>query len=204
MSKLTEAREAVGGLSNTTKMPCKSYNLPAQDCKTGAKLFNVPGSVCSGCYALKGNYMWPNVKNALKRRLDAIINSDWVENMSVAINKSEYFRWHDSGDLQSVDHLDRIVQVAKLTPETKHWLPTREAKFVSEYAGDIPDNLIIRVSAAMIDGPPPKRFENTSTVHKDTIPLNSHVCPAPEQGDKCGDCRACWNRDVKNVSYLKH
>ena len=25
-----------------------------------------------------------------------------------------------------------------------------------------------------------------------------------EKAGKCGDCRACWNREVKNVSYHKH
>lgn len=24
------------------------------------------------------------------------------------------------------------------------------------------------------------------------------------QGGYCGDCRACWNRDVSNVSYVFH
>ena len=49
-----EAREITGGLSKPSKMPGPAHNLPAQACKTGAKLVKVPGSVCAGCYALKG------------------------------------------------------------------------------------------------------------------------------------------------------
>ena len=51
-----EARQITGGLSKPSKMPGPAHNLPAQACKTGAKLVKVPGSVCAGCYALKGRY----------------------------------------------------------------------------------------------------------------------------------------------------
>jgi hypothetical protein len=50
-----QAKEIIGGdLSATTKMPCKSFNLPAWECKTGSKLAKIPGTVCHGCYAMKG------------------------------------------------------------------------------------------------------------------------------------------------------
>ena len=49
-----EAKEITGGLSKPSKMPGPAYNLPAQACITGAKLVQIPGSVCEGCYALKG------------------------------------------------------------------------------------------------------------------------------------------------------
>jgi hypothetical protein len=50
-------------LSFPSKMPCASVGLPAiVACRTGAKLAQVPGSVCSGCYAMKGNYRFSNVK----------------------------------------------------------------------------------------------------------------------------------------------
>ena len=55
-----QAREITGGLSKPSKMPGPAHNLPAQACKTGAKLVNVPGSVCAGCYALKGRYRFKN------------------------------------------------------------------------------------------------------------------------------------------------
>ena len=49
-----QAREITGGLSKPSKMPGPAHNLPAAACTTGAKLAKIPGSVCSGCYALKG------------------------------------------------------------------------------------------------------------------------------------------------------
>ena len=53
----TDAKLILGsGLSETSKMPCYSFNLSALDCKTGSKLVGVKNSVCEGCYALGGNY----------------------------------------------------------------------------------------------------------------------------------------------------
>lgn len=203
--KVSDAQKNVGGLSNPSKMPCKSYGLPAQACKVGSKLRQVEGSTCEHCYAYdRGRYVTPVVKNAQARRLQSIERDDWAESMVTAINKNARFRWHDSGDIQSPEHLAKIVEVCERTPKTIHWLPTREAKVVASHAGKIPDNLVIRVSAAMIDGPPPKRFTHTSTVHDKTIPINSHTCPAPLQNGECGDCRACWNPGVQNISYHQH
>ena len=204
MSALTDAREYVGGLSNPSKIPGKAYGLPAQKCNVGGKLRQIEGSTCFDCYAYdRGMYVMPNVKTAQERRLAAISRPDWVRQMAIAIGKGPYFRWHDSGDIQSEKHLNDIVEVAKLTPHVQHWLPTREAALVSKLK-EIPDNLTIRVSAAMVDGPRPKRFINTSTVHNKLIPINSHICPAPKQEGKCGDCRACWDSAVPNVSYHQH
>ena len=124
-----EALKIVGGLSKPSKMPGWAYGLPAAECKTGSKLVNIPNSVCSGCYALKGCYVFPVVQAAQYRRLASIASPLWTGAMSLLINskKSKFFRWHDSGDVQDVDHLLKIFAVAKLTPETSHWMPTREA-----------------------------------------------------------------------------
>ena len=63
MSKLTEARDYVGGLSNPSKMPCMSYGLPAQACNVGGTLRDIEGSTCQNCYAYdRGMYVMPNVK----------------------------------------------------------------------------------------------------------------------------------------------
>jgi hypothetical protein len=123
----------------------------------------------------------------------------------MAISKG-WHRWHDSGDLQSVDHLAKICEVARRTPAIRHWLPTREGSILRDYlksGGVVTDNLCIRLSATMIDGPAPKAWPTTSTVHKSAAPVG-HLCPAPTQGNNCGACRACWSRDIPNVSYHKH
>ena len=195
-----EARVITGGLSAPSKMPGPSYNLPATQCITGAKLAKIPGSVCHGCYALKGRYRFNNVKAAMARRLEALGHPDWIAAMTVLIKGEPVFRWHDSGDLQGPEHLKKIFEVCKATPNTKHWLPTREHNLLHLMDPDIiPKNLTIRVSATKVDGRAPSWWPWTSTVSTTT-----KTCPAPDQGGKCRSCRACWNRSVPNVVYAKH
>ena len=59
-----EAWTLVGGLSKPSKMPGWSIGIPAKECKTGAKLRLIPNSVCEGCYALKGCYVFKVVQQA--------------------------------------------------------------------------------------------------------------------------------------------
>lgn len=198
------AWEIVGGLSRPSKMPGYAYGLPAKACKTGAKLVGVPGSVCAGCYALKGNYRFDNVKSAQQRRLDSLQHPRWVEAMITLLHTldTRWFRWHDSGDIQSPSHLEKIVAVAQACPHIQFWLPTREKIFVYTHLkkhGAFPTNLCVRLSGTMVDGPAPAGFPNTSTVV-----TTGETCPAPKQGNECGMCRACWNPEVQNVSYRKH
>ena len=195
-----EASIIVGGLSTPGKMPCYSINLPATACVTGSKLARVPGTVCHGCYALKNRYVMPVQKAAMARRLKALDHGSWTTAMVTLIKGFQYFRWHDSGDVQSVQHLKNIFEVCKRTPETSHWLPTREARFLRLMDPEVvPKNLIIRLSATKVNGPAPRWWPWTSTVS-----TKSKTCPAPEQGGKCRSCRTCWDKSTPNVVYAKH
>ena len=198
--KTSEAWALVGGLSKPSKMPGWSIGIPAKECNTGSKLVNVKGSVCEGCYALKGCYVFAVVQKAQYKRLEAIQHPDWVEAMATLINskKPDVFRWHDSGDVQDVDHLEKIFKVCELTPEKRHWMPTREA-WIKDHMHKAPANLVVRFSSPMVDQGPVKSWPNTSTVS-----TKSRTCPAPDNNNECGDCRACWDPLVKNIEYGKH
>ena len=214
---IKDAHAIAGSIGYPSKMPGTSYGISAKACITGAKLNLVMGSTCHGCYALKANYLYKSVQQAHEKRLSGIAHESWVDAMvtllkaahkprTVGLKLSPHHRWHDSGDVQSEEHLQKICDVAAATPELQHWLPTREmgilARFI-ENGGIVPGNLTIRVSATMVDGSATKAWPVTSTVHHAKT-AQGHVCPAPTQENKCGECRACWNRDVGNVSYHKH
>ena len=91
-------------------------------CKTGSKLRLIPNSVCSDCYALKNNYTrFPAIMESQYKRLASISSPLWVEAMAVVINSKavaqhKVFRWHDAGDVQDLDHLEKIFAVCRLTP----------------------------------------------------------------------------------------
>jgi hypothetical protein len=211
-----------GSVTQTSKMPCKSYSLPTVACITGAKMAQIEGSICSKCYAMKGNYAQyaNNIEPAQHARLDSVLQAcenaeyaqAWIDAMSTHIGSDEYFRWHDSGDLQSLAHLELIAAVCEETPNCNHWLPTREYGIVKEYIakhGALPKNMVIRLSAMYIDKPVivPQSLigadgVEVSNVHKNTAPIGIE-CKSPTQGNKCLDCRVCFHRSGA-VSYAFH
>jgi hypothetical protein len=197
---IKEALKITDSFTKTSKMPGLSYSLPAWACQTGAKLAKIEGTPCFGCYAMKGNYTrYPAIKAAQYRRLDAIKHPKWVEAMAAKIKNQKWFRWHDAGDVQSVEHMEKILEVARQTPDTKHWMPTQERQYLPDPEA-VPDNMIIRLSGSKVDKPAGNAWSHSSTVVTDGKPS----CPAPNQGGKCRDCRACWNKEIKNISYGKH
>lgn len=205
---LREARAIAGTLGKPSKMPGLSYGISAHHCNVGAKLAQVQGSVCHGCYALKANYQYPSVAAAHAKREANLGTPAWIDAMAFMIRRSgeTFFRWHDSGDIQSLGHLLAIVRIAEELPKVSFWLPTREKALVRQYQrafGEFPANLVVRVSGAMVDGPAPSGFANVSVVVSDAT-HSSNACPAPRQGNRCLDCRACWDRNVRIVAYTQH
>lgn len=200
-----QAQAIAGKLSWTTKMPGPSYSLPVSACSTGGKLGTIRESVCNKCYAKRGNYAFHT--EARNQRLASLTHPQWVEAMVHLVRDSgcSHFRWHDAGDLQSVDHFHNIMFVAWAVPEVQFWLPTQEIRIirqVRDYATITP-NLTVRVSSPMIDGEPLSWPTHTSGVYKNREP-QGFACPAPTQGGRCSTCRACWSKEVKHVEYKQH
>jgi len=152
----------------------------------------------------------------------------WIDAMvrlisNYCVGEDRFFRWHDSGDLQGLWHFENIVAVVRRTPDVQHWLPTREYGIISEYLATgrtIPDNLVVRLSAHMIDAEPvlPPELAHLPTSTVSTVSMynegsgmkivdgkGSLECQAVLARDnKCGACRACWTPAVHNVSYPQH
>jgi hypothetical protein len=223
-----------GKLGEPTKMPGFAFGLSAFKCQRGEELSLDPNSTCAHCYARSNFYLTKNeVIEAHKRRLAGLTHPEWVAAMVTLIRhevdpKDPYFRWHDSGDLQGVWHLANIVEVCRQTPNVHYWLPTHEPFMLREYLelvrAEAPLILPTGISADYIDCPPAliEGLERipTSTAHrghgnsravqvserrKDSIECKSYVRAKKNGGaGLCGDCRACWNPEVVNVSYPMH
>lgn len=211
-------------LGHAGKMPCATYGISALKCKTGGKLAKVAGSICSTCYAnpeLSATYAYPSVIAGHAKRLAAILADPfaWAQGMAELITReaNAYFRWHDSGDVQSLEHLRAIAWVAEATPHVRHWLPTKEFGTVRRYLtifGRFPANLTVRLSAPMIGEALPESLRalglqwSVAHYHGEALPDAEHgaeSCHAYEnpQGSGCGDCRACWDAP-RPVSYPVH
>ena len=95
---LKESREITGSLGKAGKMPCPTYNTPAKLCKTGSKLRKTKGTTCHGCYAMKGNYLFPSVQQGLQKRFDAFKHTKFVDAMTIMVNhyckKSGHIKTH--------------------------------------------------------------------------------------------------------------
>ena len=182
-----EAEEITGGLSAPGKMPEGSYNIPASACQTGQILAEVKDTPCEGCYALKGRYRFPNVKAALERRLASLNHPQWVEAMTTLVKKKKHFRWHDSGDIQSVQHLINIFEVCKNTPATRHWLPTQERKYLP--MGSYPDNLVIRLSNAKNNT---KHLVTPGPIGQQLL-IKTVIARRQSRVMYAADCRRCWS-----------
>lgn len=197
-------------VSKTSKLGTFSWSLQAvTDCpgSVGADGQLVPA--CSGCYATAGCYNFPDTKKVRADNKAAWQEADWVDVMVAKLKKQTHFRWFDSGDVYALKLAEKMLAVMKATPNTKHWLPTRMAKFVKfqpvlAKMQALP-NVMVRFSSDAVDG------TFTAGVHGSTIlpdatsaPAGVTVCQAPEQGGKCLDCRACYDKSVPVIGYVAH
>lgn len=150
----------------------------------------------------------PAVKNALQSRLASLRAPWWIDAMVELIRREmpegeDRFRWHDSGDLQGQWHLNKIIEIALRMPDIRFYLPTKEYKLARANQGKLPPNLIMRVSAPMVNEPPPVWASHSSVVVDDKDGYG-FACPAYQQDHKCLDCDACWDSSIKTIQYPIH
>jgi hypothetical protein len=206
-----EIRNRIGPLGRPSKMPGFSWGISASLCKTGSKLAQIEGTGCSVCYALRGRYPMDNVQDAMAERIAGYYDDpDWPELMSIRLltyaKHHPYFRWFDSGDVQSGYMMEQIQKIANQTyGYVTHWLPTQERKIALEAENSRPDNLIVRVSSTKLGEQQNNHLFPTSFISLHETEMEGvFQCPSKNQDSKCKQCRACWNASVKCVEYHQH
>lgn len=196
-------------LSKTSKLDgILSWSLQAIDTCPGSSDGNgglVPA--CQGCYATTGNYRFSNVKKPREFNREDWKRLSWVDDMVKALDNSRYFRWFDSGDMYDLKLAKRIYLVMMLTPNVKHWLPTRMHKF-DKFKGIIADmqalpNVVVRLSSDSVTGDVIEGL-NTSTIFSGDVPAGVTECQAYQHEGKCNGCRACYDKDVQVIGYKAH
>jgi hypothetical protein len=196
-------------LSKTSKLDgILSWSLQAIDTCPGSSDGNgglVPA--CQGCYATTGNYRFSNVKKPREFNREDWKRLSWVDDMVKALDNSRYFRWFDSGDMYDLKLAKRIYLVMMLTPNVKHWLPTRMHKF-DKFKGIIADmqalpNVVVRLSSDSVTGDVIDGL-NTSTIFSGDVPAGITECQAYQHEGKCNGCRACYDKSVSVIGYKAH
>lgn len=172
--------------------------------------------VCKDCYAVGGNYRFPNVKEPRAMNKVDWKRADWVADMVAEISaNSLYWRWFDSGDLYKVELAEKIYQVMLQTPQVKHWLPTRSYlikgfKEICDKMQALP-NVQLRFSSDSVVGKYTKGLHRSVVGTRDVLESHSDITicsayaknPDKPKDVRCNGCRACWT-DVAVIGYVAH
>lgn len=195
--------------STPSKVPCKTWSLQALDTCLGSKGSDgnlVPA--CEGCYATTGHYHMPNVKEPRVHNREDWKREGWVSEFVTAIQKDKYFRWFDSGDIYDLRLAKKMLDVMRLTPGTKHWLPTRMHKF-SKYKDTFTKmealtNVVVRYSSDSISGGIIEGANSSTIIPDPESKTSASICNSYKTQGKCKDCRNCWDKSIKVIAYPAH
>jgi len=198
-------------ISVTSKLDgIRSWSLQALDTCPGS--ISSPGvlvDACKGCYATTGNYRYPNVKAPRISNQSDWQRMGWVSDMVEALQNDRYFRWFDSGDMYTLGLAEKILEVMRMTPWCKHWLPTRMHKFpkfsiVLQNMAAL-KNVSVRFSSDSVNGEFTKGLHGSVIIADSTQTTKAMtLCKAYENLGKCNGCRACWDKKVKVIAYPAH
>ena len=196
-------------LSKTSKLGTKSWSLQAIETCPGSIGDNgqlVPA--CSGCYATTGMYHFGAVKAVRADNKMDWKRVNWVSDMVNALKKDTHFRWFDSGDVYSLELAEKMYAIMAALPNTKFWLPTRMFKFkkfqpILAAMNRLP-NVMVRFSSDSVSGEYGPEHGSVIFNSEDNAPEGTFKCMAYNQGGKCLDCRACYDKDIKVIAYPSH
>ena len=198
-------------LSKTSKLDnVRSWSLQAVETCPGSIDPATGGLVpaCQGCYAIGGNYRFDNVKKPRIFNRQDWKRDGWVSDMVDALRNDRYFRWFDSGDMYDARLAEKMLQVMLLTPDVKHWLPTRMHKFpkfqpILRAMQALP-NVMVRPSSDSVTGAYTAGLHGSTIVPSLQAPAGVTICHAATNDGKCGSCRACYSKDVAVIGYVAH
>ena len=207
-------------LSKVGKLGVYSWSLQALNtCPASIKPSGELVDACKGCYAAFGMYNYANVKAPREYNRWAWKQENFVSEFVEILNAShKYFRWLDSGDLYSLALAEKVYEIMKATPETRHWLPTRMHKFakfkdVLNRMAVLP-NVVVRLSSDSVMGDLVEKPEGLNIGTSSTIipeqqlsdfeVKGQFICKAYYQEGKCKTCRACYDKNVETIAYVGH
>ena len=196
-------------LSKAGKMPCRSWSLQAiETCPASKDSNGELVDACKGCYATTGNYRFPNVKAPRIHNKDDWKRSEWASDMIAELDNDRYFRWFDSGDMYALGLAQKIYEVCKATPWTRHWIPTRMHKFpkfakILAKLNALP-NVVVRFSSDSVIGETVAGKYTSTIIPSADTPTLGKVCEAYQNDGKCKSCRACWDKDTALIAYPAH
>ena len=188
---------------NNHKTACPSWSISPSFC-AGKK-----GTICAHCYAQKGNYLYPVVKNGIQKRgtwftkcPDNIVTGTMIR--LIQKQKIKYIRVFESGDFSSIKDIEKWYKIASSCPEHKFWIPTRtwHKKDFLPYLQKLNGlkNVVVRPSSLDFDKKAPiiKGLAAGTTAYTKKAQDGHIDCPG-----SCENCRVCWGSTEK-ITYHYH
>lgn len=196
-AKVSNTNSKLGGQIYSINLP------PVVTCRADAPCFK-------GCYACKGTWLYPNVKNSLQHNLEAYKSNPTLFFESVAAQTAlvRFCRWHSSGDIVDMQYFEGMCKVARKNKDTHYLCFTKKYEIINEFLSKgkrIPKNLSIVFSAwsNWIPENPydlPMTYVYGKEFNNELIPKDAIPC-----GGKCETCQACWTlKKGQHVYFLKH
>tara|TARA_R100001530_G_scaffold85369_1_gene59529 strand:- start:79 stop:678 length:600 start_codon:yes stop_codon:yes gene_type:complete len=121
-----------------------NFSLPAYKSKTGKTICPFAKDCIKYCYAKKGNYTFPNVRNGLNKRYELTKTNQFVPmmNATITLERPTHVRIHDSGDFYSVEYLNKWINIANDNKDVIFYAYTKSIPFFKG-AINTPKNLKI-------------------------------------------------------------
>lgn len=186
--------------------------------------FNLEGdSVCRMCYAGQGFYFMPVVKEAQHTRLlwwrntyPVVRNLVMINAINSATRRNPYFRVFESGDFTDEEDVNSWKEIIRRCPATKFWISTRAWRdpklswFLTTIRGH---NVVVRYSGIEVNDSRrrtlkqmgPFAAEMMKPLHTSSVVDSGKGCPKQIYGScTLGECRACWDPQVKHIEYKIH
>ena len=142
------------------------------------------------CYAQKGAYHYPVVKNKHLQNFEATKSNTFVYNMCLEISKKkiEAVRIHSSGDFYNRTYLNKWLRIALQLPDVTFYAYTKSLHLFKEHGENVelPKNVVIIYSfGGKLDHLINKRKDRHAVVYTDKLPkgyayanTNDHVALA--------------------------
>ncbi len=200
--RISTAVSKLGSSIATVNLPAKVTCNPDAPCVTNG-----------GCYACKGRFMFPSIKQSHSKNLEAYLKNPkayfTVIDTTLQMIPYHYFRWHSSGDIVDMNYLDGMCKLARKHRTTKFLCFTKKYELANEYFAEHtkPSNLTIVFSNWgdwQCENPLDFPVANIRFNKNDPIPANGTLCPK-----FCGDCvntnGSCWDlKKGQQVIFDKH
>lgn len=164
---------------------------------------------CKGCYAMKGTFLYKNVKNSFETNYAASKQDNFsdiivAETTLLKLKGIEFVRVHVAGDFYSQSYINKWVEIATRQPDLIFYAYTKRLEEFNFSKLKALKNFVLIDSLHFntINYGDTRHIEALSKKHPGAI-----VCEYGEKPTACGTiCKKCMTKDAETngVLFIKH